>query len=118
MLLNFLYVDAGQTSFGQGAVLGAGAYMAAVLTGLHGVPYPGWPPWSAFVAAMAVGLLCALPALRVQQYYLGFVTFGVALVFPEMIAAFPQLHRRHQRHPHSVSRTFADVAWAASRCSP
>jgi branched-chain amino acid transport system permease protein len=38
---------------------------------------------------MAAGLLCALPALRVQQYYLGFVTFGVALVFPEMIAAFP-----------------------------
>ena len=89
VLLNFLYVDAGQTSFGQGAVLGAGAYMAAVLSGLHGVPYP-LAAVASVLAAMAVGLLCALPALRVQQYYLGFVTFGVALVFPEMIAAFPQ----------------------------
>jgi branched-chain amino acid transport system permease protein len=88
VLLNFLYVDAGQTSFGQGAVLGAGAYMAAVLTGLHGVPYVAAAAVG-IVAAMAVGLLCALPALRVQQYYLGFVTFGVALVFPEMIVAFP-----------------------------
>jgi branched-chain amino acid transport system permease protein len=88
VLLNFLYVDAGQTSFGQGAVLGGGAYMAAVLTGLHGVPYPVAAAFGV-VAAMAAGLLCALPALRVQQYYLGFVTFGVALVFPEMIVAFP-----------------------------
>jgi branched-chain amino acid transport system permease protein len=88
VLLNFLYVDAGQISFGQGAVLGAGAYMAAVLTGLHGVPYVVAAAIGV-LAAMAVGLLCALPALRVQQYYLGFVTFGVALVFPEMIVAFP-----------------------------
>ena len=89
VLLNFLYMDAGQTSFGQGAVLGGGAYMAAVLTGLHGVPYPVAILFGV-LAATAVGVLCALPALRVQQYYLGFVTFGVALVFPEMIAAFPQ----------------------------
>ena len=88
ILLNFLYVDAGQTSFGQGAVLGAGAYMAAILTGLHGVPYPIAAVVGVF-AAMVAGLLCALPALRVQQYYLGFVTFGVALVVPQMIVAFP-----------------------------
>ncbi len=89
VLLNFLYVDAGQTSFGQGAVLGSGAYMAAVLSGLHGVPYP-LAAVGGVLAAMGTGLLCALPALRVQQYYLGFVTFGVAMVFPEMIAAFPK----------------------------
>ncbi len=88
VMLNFLYVDAGQTSFGQGAVLGAGAYMAAVLTGLHGMPYLAAAAVGV-AAAMAAGLLCALPALRVQQYYLGFVTFGVALVFPQMIVAFP-----------------------------
>jgi branched-chain amino acid transport system permease protein len=88
ILLNFLYVDAGQTSFGQGAVLGAGAYMAAILTGLHGVAYPVAAAFGV-LAAMVAGLLCALPALRVQQYYLGFVTFGVALVFPELLVAFP-----------------------------
>jgi branched-chain amino acid transport system permease protein len=85
---NFLYVDAGQTSFGQGAVLGAGAYMAAILTGLHGVAYPIAAAFGV-LAAMVAGLLCALPALRVQQYYLGFVTFGVALVFPQILVAFP-----------------------------
>ena len=88
ILSNFLYVDAGQTSFGQGAVLGAGAYMAAILTGLHGVAYPIAVAFGV-LAAMVAGLLCALPALRVQQYYLGFVTFGVALVFPQMLMAFP-----------------------------
>lgn len=89
VFLNFLLVDAGQISFGQGAILGAGAYMAAVLTGLHGMPYP-WAAVVGVITAMAAGLLFALPALRVQHYYLGFVTFGVALIFPEMIAAFPK----------------------------
>src|SRR6478735_1104442 len=89
VFLNFLLVDAGQISFGQGAILGAGAYMAAVLTGLHGMPYY-WAAIIAVLTSMAAGLLFALPALRVQHYYLGFVTFGVALVFPEMIAAFPK----------------------------
>lgn len=89
VFLNFLLVDAGQISFGQGAILGAGAYMAAVLTGLHGMPYY-WAAAIGILTAMAAGLLFALPALRVQHYYLGFVTFGVALIFPEMIAAFPK----------------------------
>lgn len=89
VFLNFLLVDAGQISFGQGAILGAGAYMAAIFTGLHGMPYY-WAAVIAIATSMAAGLLFALPALRVQHYYLGFVTFGVALVFPEMIAAFPK----------------------------
>ncbi|MFI4981873.1 MAG: branched-chain amino acid ABC transporter permease, partial [Nevskiales bacterium] len=84
---NFLLCDAGQSSFGQGAVFGASAYAGAILCGMHGVPY-----WLAALcgvgAAMLFGLMFAMPALRVQGYYLGFVTFGAALVFPELIVAF------------------------------
>ena len=86
---NFLLVDAGQTSFGQGAVFGASAYAATTLAALHGVPYP-IAALAGILAAGLFGLLFALPALRVQGYYLGFMTFSVALVFPELIAAFPQ----------------------------
>ena len=35
-----------------------------------------------------MGLLFAAPALRVQSFYLGFVTLSAALVFPEMLVAF------------------------------
>lgn len=83
---NFLMVDAGQTSFGQGAVFGAAAYAAAILAGIHGVPYP-LAALAAVLTAVVFGLAFALPALRVQGYYLGFVTFGAAIVFPEAIVA-------------------------------
>ncbi|WP_323006701.1 hypothetical protein [Pseudorhodobacter sp.] len=38
VIQNFLFVDAGQKSFGQGAILGLGAYGLAVASGLHGMP--------------------------------------------------------------------------------
>ncbi|MBK8740018.1 MAG: branched-chain amino acid ABC transporter ATP-binding protein/permease [Betaproteobacteria bacterium] len=40
------------------------------------------------LAALALGSLYALPALRVQGYYLGFVTLSVAMVFPELLVSF------------------------------
>jgi branched-chain amino acid transport system permease protein len=87
ILQNFLLHDAGQVSFGQGAILGASAYAVAILNGLHGIPYFLAVPGGLF-SGVLVGLLFALPALRVQGYYLGFVTLSAALVFPEMIVAF------------------------------
>ena len=86
---NFLLYDAGQTSFGQGAVFGAAAYAAAILGGIYGVPYP-IAAMAAVLTAVVFGLAFALPALRVQGYYLGFVTFGAAIVFPELIVAFDE----------------------------
>jgi branched-chain amino acid transport system permease protein len=38
--------------------------------------------------AVLLGLVFALPALRVQGYYLGFVTLSAAVVFPEMMVAW------------------------------
>jgi branched-chain amino acid transport system permease protein len=87
--LNVLRGEAGQISFGQGALFGAAAYGTAMAAGLHGVN---------IVASMAIGvgaallfgLLLALPALRVQGYYLAFVTIAAALVFPELLRAYDE----------------------------
>lgn len=84
---NFLLQDANQVSFGQGAIFGAGAYAAAMALSLYGLPWI-----VAFLCATAAGalagLIYALPALRVQGYYLGFVTLSAAMVFPELLFTF------------------------------
>lgn len=87
--LNVLRGDAGQISFGQGAVFGAGAYATAMAAGLHGVPVP-LAMLIGVASALAVGLLLALPALRVQGYYLGFVTVAAAVVFPDLLRAWDE----------------------------
>lgn len=72
--LNLTLGYAGQVSLAQGAFVGIGAYVAAILT------TNGYPLWLAFVAAMAlcfiVGWLLGYPALRVQHHYLAFVTLA------------------------------------------
>src|SRR5436189_3109384 len=78
--LNLTLGYAGQISLAQGAFVGIGAYAAALLT------TAGWPLWSAFLLAIALGLaigwLLGYPALRVQHHYLAFVTLSFAtLVF-------------------------------------
>lgn len=81
---NFLFIDAGQKSFGQGAILGIAAYGTAILFGLHGVPFLLASVFGV-LAAMVGGLLFALPALRVQGFHLGFVTMSAAIVFPQLL---------------------------------
>jgi len=87
VLQNMLLADAGQVSFGQGAVFGAAAYTVGIAAGLHGLPFIAAAACG-LVAALALCSLFALPALRVQGYYLGFVTLSVAMVFPEMLVSF------------------------------
>lgn len=78
--LNLTLGYAGQISLAQGAFVGIGAYIAALLT------TQGWPLGLAFAAAtvlcFAVGWLLGYPALRVAHHYLAFVTLSFAtLVF-------------------------------------
>ena len=87
VLQNMLLADAGQVSFGQGAVFGAAAYTVGIASTLHGASLPVAALFG-LLAALALGSLFALPALRVQGYYLGFVTLSVAMVFPELLVAF------------------------------
>ncbi|PZQ46437.1 MAG: ABC transporter [Rhodovulum sulfidophilum] len=92
ILQSFLFVDAGQKSFGQGAILGLGAYGFAIASGLHGLPLL----IGALVgigAASLGGLIFALPALRVQGFHLGFVTMSAAIVFPQLLNQFDGLTR-------------------------
>ncbi|TKT75911.1 ATP-binding cassette domain-containing protein [Aquamicrobium sp. LC103] len=81
---NFLFVDAGQKSFGQGVLLGIGAYVTAIAFGLHGMSF-GVSALLGLGAAILGGLLFALPALRVQYFHLGFVTLSAAIVFPQLL---------------------------------
>jgi branched-chain amino acid transport system permease protein len=83
---NLLMHDANQISFGQGAIFGVGAYVAAMSMQFLGLP---WIAAAAIAACAAglTGLLFAIPALRVQGYYLGFVTLSAAMVFPELLYA-------------------------------
>lgn len=87
VLQNMLLADAGQVSFGQGAVFGVAAYGVGIFEGMHGYSFAG-AALLAVPLAILVGSLYALPALRVQGYYLGFVTLSAAVVFPEMLVAF------------------------------
>lgn len=90
IMQNMLISEAGQMSFGQGAVFGIAAVTAAVMTGLHGQPF-----WLSAIggigAGLVLGALFAAPALRVQGYYLGFVTLSAALVFPQLLIAFDSI---------------------------
>src|SRR5215218_929621 len=86
VLQNMLLADAGQVSFGQGAVFGAAAYTVGIASSLHGANF-ATAATLGLIAAIALGGLFALPALRVQGYYLGFVTLSVAMVFPELLVS-------------------------------
>ena len=87
VLQNMLLADAGQVSFGQGAVFGAAAYTVGMASTLYHAPLP-LAALAGLLAALVLGSLFALPALRVQGYYLGFVTLSVATVFPELLVAY------------------------------
>lgn len=87
--LNILRGEAGQISFGQGAIFGASAYATAMAAGLYGV-HIGLAMAIGVLAALVFGALLSLPALRVQGYYLAFVTVAAAVVFPELLRAFDE----------------------------
>src|SRR6478735_12529353 len=74
----------GQFSIGHAAFLGTGAYTQGVLTNM-GVPFP-----LALLAAAAlsagVGVVVALPALRVKGIYLGIATLSFGFIVEEVFA--------------------------------
>jgi branched-chain amino acid transport system permease protein len=71
---------AGQINLAQIAFFGVGAYTTAILTTHNGLGF--WPAAAlAVLAAALIGLLVAIPALRMQSHYLGIVTLGLALGF-------------------------------------
>ncbi|MFM8557424.1 MAG: branched-chain amino acid ABC transporter permease [Betaproteobacteria bacterium] len=75
--LNYVIGFAGQMSFANGALMGIGAYATGLL-----LVDAGWPMWLALPAgtlvATAIGLIVALPALRLQGLYLALGTVSFA----------------------------------------
>ncbi len=71
-------------SFAQVAFWVIGAYTTGILT-----KYYGWNPWFGILAgglmATSLGILIALPCLRLKGIYVGLVTFAIQLVLPTFI---------------------------------
>ncbi|MBS0429176.1 MAG: branched-chain amino acid ABC transporter permease [Proteobacteria bacterium] len=74
----------GQFSIGHAAFLGTGAYTQGVLTNL-GVPFPIAMVAAALLSA-AVGVVVAMPALRVKGIYLGIATLAFGFIVEEVFA--------------------------------
>lgn len=74
MGLNLTLGYAGQISLAQGAFMGIGAYITALMT-LAGVHWLLAVP-VAVLACFAIGLLVGFPALRVKGHFLAFVTLA------------------------------------------
>ncbi len=74
MGLNLTLGYAGQVSLAQGAFLGIGAYVSALLT-TAGVSFWVAMPLAGLLC-FAIGVLLGFPALRVQHHFLAFVTLG------------------------------------------
>jgi branched-chain amino acid transport system permease protein len=87
--LNIIMGYAGQISLGQSAFVGLGAYVTA-----YGV-IAGWPIILTFLLAClipaAVGLLVALPAVRLRGHALAVVTLGLPIIFLPLARRFPNL---------------------------
>jgi branched-chain amino acid transport system permease protein len=74
----------GQFSMGHGGLLGIGAYAQAVMTA-HGWPFFLSIPAAGLLTA-AVGVLFALPALRVKGVYLAIATLSIGFIIEEVLA--------------------------------
>jgi branched-chain amino acid transport system permease protein len=116
VLQNMLLADAGQVSFGQGAVFGAAAYTVGIAATMHGAGL-ALAAAAGVASALALGALFALPALRVQGYYLGFVTLSVATVFPELLVAFSDHTNGVNGITLRLPQLHAPLAWGVSPLS-
>jgi branched-chain amino acid transport system permease protein len=82
--LNILTGYNGQISLGHSAFYALGAYTAAVMMKLWGVPYYLTLP-AAGVICLIVGFLFGLPALRLEGLYLAVATLALAIVTPQLL---------------------------------
>jgi branched-chain amino acid transport system permease protein len=86
--LNIITGYAGQFNLGIGIYMGTGAYTTAMLT-----TEAGWSFWAALPAALAaamlMGLITGLPALRVREDFLATLTIGMVFVFESLLIYLP-----------------------------
>ncbi len=74
----------GQISIGQAAFLAVGAYSSAILTTKAGFPFLLALPLSGVIAAL-VGMIIAIPCMRLKHLYLAIATMGFAFIINEIL---------------------------------
>lgn len=79
--LNILIGYTGQISLGHAAFMGLGAYSAAILARELGLPFWLAIPVSALFTGL-MGILFALPSLRVKGFYLAMATLAAQFIIP------------------------------------
>lgn len=79
----------GQVSLGHAAFLGIGAYAEAILL-TWGVPFPLAPVLAAIISGL-VGVLIAVPALRLVGLYLAIATFAFLIIVQEVLTRWESL---------------------------
>lgn len=82
--LNLLLGFSGQVCLAQGAFFACGAYTTAILASRYGLDPLLTLPF-ATAATGLVGVVIGLPALRLGGLQLAIVTFGIAMVVPQLI---------------------------------
>jgi branched-chain amino acid transport system permease protein len=88
MGLNLLTGFNGQFSLGHSAFYAIGAYTAAIMMEMGGVPYALTLPAAGLVCFVA-GFLFGLPALRLEGLYLALATFALAVATPQLLKFSP-----------------------------
>ncbi|MFC1825320.1 branched-chain amino acid ABC transporter permease [Thermodesulfobacteriota bacterium] len=81
---NLLMGYCGQISFGQTAFVGIGAYAAAYAANIWGWPFAMALIFAGLAAAL-IGLLVAIPSLRLGHLYLAVATMGFAFIVEEAV---------------------------------
>jgi branched-chain amino acid transport system ATP-binding protein len=88
--LNLLIGLNGQISFGHAGFYAIGAYAVAIATSRFGVSF--WIAWPVGAAVAAgLGVLLAIPALRVKGPYLAMVTIAFGLIVEQALIEFEPL---------------------------
>lgn len=77
--LNILFGYTGQISVGHSAFIGVGAYASALLTTKLGFPFLAAFVGAGIVSAL-LGLVFALPSVRVKGFYLAITTLGAYFI--------------------------------------
>lgn len=80
----------GQLNLGHGAFFGVGAYASAIFSSRLGLPIALTIPLGALVGAL-LGVIVAIPALRLRGPYLAIVTLAVPIIFKGVVFVFPDL---------------------------
>ncbi|UYO94817.1 branched-chain amino acid ABC transporter permease [Pollutimonas sp. M17] len=88
--LNVLLGMGGLISIGHAGFWAVGAYSSAILVDKLGIPFLLAVVLAAIISA-AIGLLVALPALRVRGHYLAIATLGFSLVLVHILYEWDSL---------------------------